>query len=258
MLRHGDTGDWVGTFEGHKGAVWGVALTRTATLAASGAADFSGKHYLTNIRKDKIVILFLGKVWNAVTGEELHSFQHNHIVKTVAFDSQSQHLVTGNNEKLIRVYDLNQPNESPEIFKGHSGNIKRALFCRNDQYLISCAEDKSIRVWDRRSGQEVQHVDFPANPNSIEISRDESVVTVTHGSSVAFFETDTLKKLKEITIPTRVSAASLHPVSSLDLNVLESLIIHPFFRKRIFSFAVAKTLKCTNTTTSLATRLVRL
>ncbi|KAJ8915128.1 hypothetical protein NQ315_000380 [Exocentrus adspersus] len=210
MLRQGDTGDWIGTFEGHKGAVWGVALNSDATRAASGAADFTGK------------------VWDAISGEELHSFQHNHIVKSVNFSKDSALLTTGSNEKLVRIFDLNKPDAGPEVFSGHTGGIRHVSFFRDDTHLVSCADDKTLRVWDRASGKEVQKVEFASTPNSLEVSKDGSVITVAYANHVSFLDSGTLSKIREFTIPTAVNSASLHPEKSMFVTGGDDLKVYKF------------------------------
>ena len=103
MLRAGDTGDWIGTFEGHKGAVWGVDINKDASKAATGAADFSAK------------------VWDALSGEEELTLQHKHIVESVNFSNDSAALATGSNDKILRIFDLEQPSEPIIKFSGHTG-----------------------------------------------------------------------------------------------------------------------------------------
>ncbi|WAR07696.1 STRAP-like protein [Mya arenaria] len=91
MLRQGDTGDWIGTFEGHKGA----------------------------------------------------TFQHKHIVKCVDFSNDGNYLLTGSQEKILRIFDLEKPDEDPQAFSGHTAFIKNALFKKNGKQIISAADDKT-------------------------------------------------------------------------------------------------------------------
>ncbi|CAH1390604.1 unnamed protein product [Nezara viridula] len=193
MLRQGDTGDWIGTFEGHKGAVWGVSINKDATRAASGAADFNAK------------------IWDSVSGGELLSIPHKHIVKSVHFSSDSTRLATGSNEKLLRIWDLSKPDVPVVEFSGHQGGIRHVNYCENDQRLVSCSDDKTLRVWDISSGKEVHKLDFESTPSSLEVSQDGRIFTVAAGSIVSFWDAQSLKLLKEYRVPTQANSASLHP-----------------------------------------------
>jgi len=197
MLRQGDTGDWIGTFEGHKGAVWGVALNPTATLAGTAAADFSAK------------------VWDAMKGEEMHSFSHRHIVKSVDFSSDSTQLLTGSNEKLLRIFDLNKPEAEPLVFSGHTSNIKHSIFNNTATLIFSSSDDNTVRCWDPRTQQEVNKLELDAPAGGLEMSADGTILTVAYGTNVAFYSTDHMREVKRITLPTVVNSASLHPDKSV-------------------------------------------
>lgn len=97
MLRDGKTGDWIGTFIGHKGAVWQAKLSHDAETAATASADFTAK------------------VWDTHTGEMLYELKHNHIVRAIAYPPLATDMVaTGGFEKKLRIFDLaeNRPQAS--------------------------------------------------------------------------------------------------------------------------------------------------
>mmetsp|Transcript_16867 Transcript_16867/g.36668 ORF Transcript_16867/g.36668 Transcript_16867/m.36668 type:complete len:336 (+) Transcript_16867:122-1129(+) len=190
MMRDGATGDWIGTWKGHKGAVWSCRLDTNAYLAATASGDFSAK------------------VWDAITGKELCAFPHKHIVKTVDFSPDSKRLATGGHEGLLRVYDLSQ--SLPSSGKKPAGDkvvplvvpqnpdkkiTVTKLSWLDDNTVIAAGADGNIRFWDvssqTKDGHLVQTLTVDAEVRDMELSypsNGKTILTVAHGTTVSFFD----------------------------------------------------------------------
>lgn len=200
MLRDGVTGDWIGTFIGHKGAVWCARLNVPATRAVTGAADFTAK------------------LWDALTGDELHSFTHKHIVKSCTFDHQSTQIYTGGNEQKVRVWDLEKPDEAILTLSGHTAGVTHVIALADDNLIVSAAAEPDVKIWDKRTGSVVRTITTDGAVKGAQLSIDGTTLSLcTANKQVAFYEmlpnlSDA--PLKTYTMKEPVDCLSFSPASS--------------------------------------------
>ncbi|KAL8701663.1 MAG: hypothetical protein Q9224_000397 [Gallowayella concinna] len=221
MLRDGATGDWIGTFIGHKGAVWQARLSADASLAATASADFSAK------------------IWDSQSGECLHTLTHAHIVRAVAFPPQPnpQLVATAGFEKKCRIFDISRstssqsatssptspngtgsPTPTPCLWElgigVHGGPIKSVIWGPDRNTIITAADDKMIRWWDLRSNRLVEKFEVEGVVGTCELDplSKHPTLSVAAGKSAYFFSgTQPGQLLKKITTPKDIAAVALHP-----------------------------------------------
>jgi serine-threonine kinase receptor-associated protein len=212
MLRDGVTGDWVGTFEGHKGAVWCARLNEDATQAITASGDYTCK------------------VWNAIDGSELFSFAHKRAVKTAAFARDRGRIVTGGQEGVLRVFDLERPDAEPVEFGGraHSAALRRqklaAVQCArwlgaDDSAVVSSGSaDAALLVWDPRDPG------APARRIGVSASAPVASFQLCHGgAAISYGVGDTVSLIDAATFRPLHSWAALAPRN----NELNSAHFHP-------------------------------
>lgn len=192
----------------------------------------------------QLTMSLYSKVWDTHSGVALHTLQHAHIVRAVAFPDQPspQILATGGAEKKLRIFDLSRSSGSPsptgsapsttdtssaapsyEIGAGvHQGTIKSIVWASDLNVLITASDDKSIRWWDLRARSPITTYTLDGLPGSCELdpvfagsptlgSAGSSTLSVAAGKTAYFFDSSRPGELiKSIKTPYELVSTALH------------------------------------------------
>jgi len=194
MLRDGVTGDWIGSFIGHKGAVWCSRLNSTAHQSVTASADYTAK------------------LWSSVNGDVLHTFPQKKLAKAVDFSTDDAKIIVGGAEKVLNIYDLQRPDVIASSLVGHTDSIKVVLWNPNSvNEIMSSGADSMLRLWDIRSGAVIQSVVMSQPISNVEYTVTTKYITTTCGRDVDFRDPQTLQTVRSHKVTYDINTASLHP-----------------------------------------------
>jgi serine-threonine kinase receptor-associated protein len=255
MLRDGVTGDWIGSFVGHKGAVWSCQMDPSGSLAATASGDYSCK------------------LWDAITGQALKvEFPHKHIVKTCVFSPNSTRLATGGKEAILRIFNLQEslllknnttattttPTKAePALEIPQASAINKVIWMSDTSLLCACA-DGNVYQWEIPATYPVTTTTtttstLTTSPShtfsthgadeirDMELSTTLQILTVAAGTKVFFFNVMTKQLLHSYGMPIHFreeGGASLHPSGTKFVAGGSDLWI------RVFDFATGQELEC--------------
>jgi len=83
--------------------------------------------------------------------QEKRSYNFKDKMWSVNYNKDGKSLVCGGEDGQIKLLlpDMKAISSATKIYKGHTGSVRYANFCNNDDYIFSASDDKAVKVWDK-------------------------------------------------------------------------------------------------------------
>ena len=148
-------------FSGHKGAITDLAINPLGDIIASSSTD-------------QIVRLWT----NAVGGKNKILKCHPSPIRSVDFSSDGKLLMTGSNDKTIKIFELYPKYKFISSYKGHSNWVRCARFSPDNRLIGSCGDDNAVIIFDvEQKTVKYRFLDHSSNVNSCRFSPDGTIIS---------------------------------------------------------------------------------
>ncbi|NES89773.1 MULTISPECIES: serine/threonine-protein kinase [Okeania] len=137
------TGSLINTFSGHSDRIFSVAISSDGQNVVSGSADETIQvwdlRFFSKVEND---IILISNLKNTLTG-------HSNEVWSVAISPDGQTIVSGSEDKTIKIWDL-ATGSLKNTLTGHTWVVTSIAISSDGQTIVSGSDDKTIKVWSAR------------------------------------------------------------------------------------------------------------
>jgi len=193
-----ESGDRLGTFNGHKGTIWDIDIDRFTTRVLTGSADATAR------------------MWNCETGVCIRSYPHRGPVRGVAWADGASMFATISDpfvefNAIISVYDVPR-HQNPDAYaetprleidlpKNEDGkrvNPTKIAWLNMNEQLFVTFDNGSVRLYDPKTGDEMDEF-FPHEKkiNNVSFNLDKTLfVTSSADFTAKLYDVVNMKHLK--------------------------------------------------------------
>ncbi len=207
-------------YTGHDPGAISLALSRTGRQALTAS-------------EDKTL-----RLWDLETGDSRLIRREESSLGSVVFAPDAPHAayVCG---MSIHLCDL-LTGEELMTFRGHESGIAKIAFCADGRRIVSGSGDKTIRVWDVKTGKEIRRMTHGKGVTDLALFPDDRRVLATSGDGPIVWDLETGQQLRRISL-TVASAPDLaavsrvieEPLRRISLNV-SCVAVSPDGRRALF------------------------
>lgn len=138
----------------------------------------------------------------------LEFFGHVGQIRSIAFDSDGDFLLTGSDDGTARVWEV-KTGKQVSILRGHTAAVRNAVFSPNGQYILTTSDDQTARLWTASMGQPLEHISpLFSDVQSAQLSSAANRVLIVNSSSAVHVWNADSSKLASGELAARVAAIS--------------------------------------------------